>query len=312
MVDSEKHAFSEIALVIALGLTLARGLFPRSDFAFLSPSVVSAGFTILALGFAWARRRSPSDSTPRQDPAFFGLLAVLGVLLMTLFSHDIRFWGDATNHYSYLVSIMEDGDLDFANNAKDIMGGDPPATYLHYSIGPALLWLPGYVVAEAACRLTGRTPDGWNALYRNAAALSSLLFGWSGLVATYLVARRRATRGSAFLAVASIGAGTFLLGYLAWAPTESHASTFGATAWLVYATLGLDPLTPRHAFAIGSLLGFATLQRWQVVVMGVFVASRFISVWMSVASSSSCFSVDASVTARFHVSRSSSSLACTT
>lgn len=280
MVDSEKSVSDVPFLSVALVLTLVRGLFHRTEFAWVTPFGAAAAFTALALFCTWRRRRS-SDSSVRNDPALSSLLAGLGVLLMILFSHEIRLWGDAINHYAYTVSIAEDGDLDFENNARELAGGEPAKTYLHYSIGPSLLWLPGYAVAEGASRLTGRPPDGWNALYRNAAALSSLLFGWSGLVATYLAARRLATLAAALLAVASIGAGTFLLGYLAWAPTESHASAFGATAWLVFATLRLDPLSPRNALLLGALLGFATLQRWQVAVIGLFVAASFFKAWMS-------------------------------
>lgn len=265
-------------LVPALVLVLGRGLFTVAEWEAVSPQGAAMAFTGLALWAAWRHRRH-SDGAAVSEPGLILMVALLGSLLVTLFSHDHRLWGDAVHPYSYLLSIMEDGDLEFENNARDLAGGDPSGTFMHYSIGPALVWAPGYAVAEAASLLTGRRPDGWNALYRNAAALSSLLVGWSGLLALYLCARARASRGAALLSAVAIGTGTFLLGYLAWAPTESHSSTFAATAWLVYWALRVDPLSPRHAFVMGALLGFATIQRWQAAVLALFVAAVFFSAW---------------------------------
>lgn len=252
-----------------------RGLLTVAEWEAVSPHAAAMIFTGLALWAAWRHRHQAGGGTT-SDPGLILMVALLGALLATLFSHDQRLWGDAVHPYSYLLSIMEDGDLEFENNARDLAGGEPSGTFLHYSIGPALVWAPGYVVAEVASRLTGRRPDGWNALYRNAAALSSLLVGWSGLVALYLCARTMVSRGAALLSAVAIGAGTFLLGYLAWAPTESHASTFAATAWLVYWALKSDPLSRNHAFLIGALLGFATIQRWQAAVLALFVAAVFL------------------------------------
>lgn len=261
-------------LVPALVFVLARGLFTVAEWEAVSPHAGAMVFTGLALWAAW-RHRHQSEGGTAKDPGLILMVALLGALLVTLFSHDHRLWGDAVHPYSYLLSIMEDGDLEFENNARDLAGGEPSGTFLHYSIGPALVWAPGYVAAEAASMLTGRRPDGWNALYRNAAAMSSLVVGWSGLLALYLCARIRASRGAALLSAVAIGTGTFLLGYLAWAPTESHSSTFAATAWLVYWALRVDPLSPRHAFVMGALLGLATIQRWQAAVLVLFVGAVF-------------------------------------
>jgi|GEM_PF-1180208 len=265
-------------LLPALVFVLARGLFTVAEWEALTPGDAALAFTGLALWAAWRHRLHAAEDA-RRDPALLLLVAFLGALLVTLFSHTHRLWGDAIHPYSYLLSIMEDGDLDFENNARDLAGGEPSGTFKHYSIGPAFVWAPGYAVAEAASRLTGRRPDGWNALYRNAAALSSLLVGWSGLVALYLCARALSSRVSALLAALTIGSCTFLLGYLAWAPTESHSSTFAAAAWLAYWALKADPLSPRHAFLIGALLGFATIQRWQAAVLALFVAAVFSRAW---------------------------------
>ncbi len=261
-------------LLPVLVVVLARGLFTIAEWEALPPGAGALAFTGLALWAAWRHRRDPGEDV-RRDPALLLLAAFLGALLVILFSHSDRFWGDGIHPYSYLVSIMEDGDLDFENNARDLAGGEPSRTFRHYSIGPAFVWAPGYAVAEVASRLTGRRPDGWNAIYRNAAALASLLLGWSGLVALYLCAREMPGRASALLAALAIGSGTFLLGYLAWAPTESHSSTFAAASWLMYWALRVDPLHPTPAFLIGALLGFATIQRWQAAVLALFVASVF-------------------------------------
>jgi hypothetical protein len=256
-----------------LAVVLARGIFTVADFPTITPRAAAATFTVMALLAAWRNRRESGEDI-RRDPAVLLLAAFLGTLLTILFSHGNRVGGDATHHYMYLVSIMEDGDLDFDNNASDI-AGDASETFKHHSIGPALVWAPWYVLAELASRVTGRPPDGWNALYRNAVGMGALLFGWSGLVALYLSARRLSGRSSAFLSVIAIGGGTFLFSYLAFDPAMSHSSTFAGASWLVYWALRADPLRPSHALLLGVLLGFTSIQRWQAAVLGLFVAAAF-------------------------------------
>ena len=253
---------------------LGRGILTAAELPAIPPGLAALVFAVLALGAAWRHRHAAAHDAWR-DPGILVLTAYLGLLLAILFSHSHRLWGDAVHPYSYLVSIAEDHDLDFENNARDLAGGEPSRTFKQYSIGPVFVWMPGYAAAEIASRLTGRTPDGWNALYRNAAALSSLVFGWSGLLALYLAARAMTGRAAALLGALTIGSGTFLVGYLAWAPTESHASTFAAASWLVYWALRVDPLRTAPAFLLGALLGFATIQRWQAAVLALFVGAVF-------------------------------------
>jgi hypothetical protein len=264
----------------ALAVVLARGIFTVADFPAIPPRAAAATFTVMALLAAWRNRRDAGEGIAR-DPAVLLLAAFLGALLTVLFSHGNRVGGDATHHYMYLVSIMEDGDLDFENNASDI-AGEVSETFKHHSIGPALVWAPWYVLAELGSRLTGRPPDGWNALYRNAVAIGALLFGWSGLLALYLSGRRLTGRTPAFLSAIAIGGGTFLFSYLAFDPAMSHSSTFAGASWLVYWGLRADPLRPGHAFLLGVLLGFTSIQRWQAAVLALFVSAVFArAVWAS-------------------------------
>jgi hypothetical protein len=146
-------------LVPVLVFVLVRGLFTIAEWEAVSPLDAALVFTGLALWAAWRHRHHPGGGAS-SDPGLILMVALLGALLATLFSHDHRLWGDAVHPYSYLLSIMEDGDLEFENNARDLPGGEPSGTFKHYSIGPALVWAPGYAVAEAASILTGRRPDG--------------------------------------------------------------------------------------------------------------------------------------------------------
>ncbi len=66
--------------------------------------------------------------------------------------------------------------------------------------------------ADPLSRLTGRPPDGRNVLFKNAAAVASLAYGWLGLVLLYRTAIRLASRGAALLASLGIGFGSFLYG----------------------------------------------------------------------------------------------------
>jgi hypothetical protein len=202
-----------------------------------------------------------------------GFAAVVGVLG----SHPERIVSDGIDHYVYLRSLAEDGDLDLANDFALLSpsGASPaPLTPLGrtgnlHPVGPALVWAPFYALAELVSRLRGEPADGLGPAYRNAVALASVLHGWAGVVLVYLTARRFVSSGVALLAALGIVFGTFLYWYLAYAPTMAHAPSFAAAA--LFAWLWLDPARrgPRRALALGACCGLAMLLRWANAVLAL-------------------------------------------
>lgn len=256
-------------LALALtGLLALRGLLPPDEWAWLPIPWLAALAILASLAAALRLRSQPADAPLRRDPAVLVLLAALGLLLALLLSHRMRITSDGIDHYVYLRSLWFDGDLDLANDYDAVAPGlarvDPVTpigrTSNHHPVGPALVWSPLFLVADALARLTGRSGD--TALHRNAVAIASLLCGWAGLLLVYLTARRHAGRAAALLGALALGFGSFLYWYLAFAPTMAHAPAFGAAALVVWLWLSELPAGPRRAALLGAACGLAALLRW--------------------------------------------------
>ncbi|HEY3119080.1 MAG TPA: hypothetical protein VGL15_00535 [Vicinamibacteria bacterium] len=258
---------------------MLRGIFPRDAVPWLPPVGIAAVLIVAALAAALAYGEQPLDAPPWREPGALVLLAALGLLLALLLSHRARLTSDGIDHYAFLRSLAVDHDLDLANDYALITGGPPPAertpigrTANVHPIGPAIVWVPFYVAADVLSRLTGRPADGLNDLYKNAVAIGSLLYGWAGLMLLYRTAARRAGRAPALLAALAVGFGTFLLWYLAYAPTMAHAPAFAAAALVVWLWLRPEPRGVRRAALLGAACGLAALLRWPSVLLALLPA----------------------------------------
>jgi hypothetical protein len=109
-----------------------------------------------------------------------------------------------------------------------------------FSVGPAILWMPFVLVAHAAVlvvdRFGGNVPaDGFSRPYRTAAACGTALYGFLGLLLSYLLARKYAGAESALLATLGIWSASSLPVYMYFNPFWSHAhSTFANALFLWY------------------------------------------------------------------------------
>jgi hypothetical protein len=210
-----------------------------------------------------------------RDPGLLVLAAALALLLALLFSHDARITSDGVDHYVYLRSAFVDGDLDLANDYALVAPSgesDAAATPLGltgnaHPVGPALVWAPFYAAAELVTRLRGVPSNGLDRLHLDAVAVSSVLYGWLGLVLLYFTARREASAAASLLAALGIGFGTFLYFYMAFAPTMAHAPAFGAAALFVWLWLRPTPTGARRAAWLGAACGLLALLRWANVLI---------------------------------------------
>ncbi|HWX24940.1 MAG TPA: hypothetical protein VN083_07865, partial [Vicinamibacteria bacterium] len=271
--------------VVGVGLSLAalvlRGIVPPPAAPFLPPAALSIG-ALVSLGLlgAFGARFEPVDAPVHRDPGVRVLVAVLGLFLGILLSHNDRITSDGVDHFVYLRSLWIDHDLDLANDYAALSprghSVDPPTplgrTGNLHPIGPALVWTPFYLLADGLCRVVGRVPDGQNELYRNAVAIAGLLSGWVGLVFLYRTASLRTGRGAALLATLGVGCGTFLFWYLAFAPTMAHAPGFCAVAVVLFLWLHEEPWGTKRAALLGAAIGAAALMRWTNVLLLVLPA----------------------------------------
>jgi hypothetical protein len=200
----------------------------------------------------------------------FGVACV--AFLALTFSPHVQ--GDGAGYFAYLHSIVVDHDLNMtdeyaaARAAGTHVAGDTavvPATGLpanQFSIGPAVLSLPFYLVALAL------KPSGspqFEPPFTFAFTLASLLYGALALALIYVWLRRLGhTSGIALVAISGVALATPFLFYAVYDPSYSHMfSAFMVTAfmyvwWSRRATRGLAGW-----LALGVIGGLMALVRWQ-------------------------------------------------
>jgi hypothetical protein len=149
---------------------------------------------------------------------------------------------DAVEYFSYLPSILLDGDLDFENEYTAFYREDPEgrrgfketfldresATGLKLNfapVGAALLWSPFYLATHLFVR-----GDGLGSPYRTAVSLASALYGAAGLFLCYRLARRYAAPFVSLLAILTLWWATPVAYYMYVAPGMSHACSLFTVA----------------------------------------------------------------------------------
>lgn len=201
----------------------------------------------------------------RRDP---GLTLIVALFLLLLPMSTPRIYAtDEVQYYAYLRSFYFDGDLDFRNeytyfaNAGQ-RNGDPavynallrdravdpplnPRTGKVRNVAPvgsALLWSPGFVLADIGTRIAARLgasipADGYSWPYIWSACYMSAFYALLGLILTYRLARRYSSLFAATLATIVVWLATPLIFYSSILMPWSHATGFALfalflTIWL--------------------------------------------------------------------------------
>jgi hypothetical protein len=266
-----------LALLVLVGLDLGL-LLVSGTTSFLAPGAVGpsalavrAGAGGLLLLLLYARRERPGK----------GPLVLVLLLLPTLVQFHLaggRVNGDGLSYYVFVRSLVMDRDFDLANEYAHygmLERGDlawPTRTGLRrsiYSIGPAIVWTPFFVLGDGLARLAaafGAEVDlsGYGPHHRNAVALGSLLMGFGGLLLIHSSLRRHFAAGTALGATLLLWGGSFVHWYMVWQPTYSHSASLLTAA---YALWLWDRDRERrdlagHAY-LGLILGLAMCVRWQ-------------------------------------------------
>jgi hypothetical protein len=186
-----------------------------------------------------------------------GALLIVAVFLLLLPISLPRIYAtDEVQYFAYLRSLYFDHDLDFRNEYEHFAelgqrNGDPavfnallrdnpddppliPATGLYRNVAPigsALLWAPGFVLADLLVRtanlLGARIPaDGYSWPYIWAVCYMSALYALLGLLLTYRLARRFAATFDAAVATVGVWLATPLVFYTYIQMPWSHATGF--------------------------------------------------------------------------------------
>ena len=197
--------------------------------------------------------------------------------------------GDAIHYYVYLRSLVFDRDVDFQNDYTAIYGpsGLPRNLFRTQtghlsnvvSIGPALLWMPFFLVAFALAALarglglTAVPLDGISAPFQISAGVAGIFYATLGALLCYRTCRLVFASRPAFWGTLAAWLTTPAIYYSTVSPAYSHATSMFAVAlfvWFWLRTRGQRHLG-RYAL-LGVLGGIAGLVRWQDLVIVVLPA----------------------------------------
>src|SRR6185436_8902604 len=155
------------ALVVLLAvLDLAR--------PYLGPALRpwQAGAALVTLAALWTVLRQRGAGFRDALP----WLALAACLIPTYLDHSRNVESDGIHYYSYLRSILFDGDLDLRND-YELLGWPNPALRNPLPVGAPILWSPLVLLVHAGCeagRLSGASaPNGVEPVYQGAACLAT-------------------------------------------------------------------------------------------------------------------------------------------
>lgn len=192
--------------------------------------------------------------------------------------------GDAKHYFVQLRSIVFDRDVDFRNEYTANYGittaspdpwwlfGDltPTGRVRTYApLGPALLWMPLYVVGALGLELlslAGITapPTGFERSLQMTAGITGVFAATLATWIAWRCARRVTDPTTAAVAAVAGLLGTHAVYYALISPGYSHAPSMLTGAVLVAAWLRPDPRPSLgRAAALGALAGCCALMRWQ-------------------------------------------------
>ncbi len=165
--------------------------------------------------------------------------------------------GDGVGYYAYLRAPIIEHSLNFEN---DYRSANPsfrgprldengnlksqfrtPTGHLenHFTVGPAILWSPFFLVAHAGvllARASGSSvaADGFSTPYRLAMAFATALYGFFSLFLAFRLARQYVDEWCAFLATVAIWWGSSLPVYMYFNPSWSHALSAFIVAFFLW------------------------------------------------------------------------------
>ena len=244
-----------LSLLLVVALDFARPYAGRS----LRPWQFAAGLVAVAAFWAWLRARGVS----RREGWPVGVLALALVPLWV--DHARVLQSDGVIYYTYLRSLLFDGDLRFANDFALMGWADLPNVL---PIGAPLLWSPfvllAHVVRQGARLFGAAAPTGVEPIYQAAACLGTVAYGSAGLLLLPGALRRWVLPAAAFWAALLSWVGSPLRFYLSVLPGLAHGVEFFAAVLVLRAWLALrDRVDVRRAALCGAACGLVFLARSQ-------------------------------------------------
>ena len=212
-----------------------------------------------------------------QQRRFERILLIIFLLTLPLLNPWVR--GDGVGYYAYARAPLIEHNLDFTHDYQSANesfreahcdeNGQPKAEFRtrtghldnHFTVGPAMLWSPFLLLAQAGVLLaralgSSVAADGFSAPYRYAMAFSTALYGFFGLLLSFRLACRYLQPLWSFLATITIWWASSLPVYLYFNPSWSHAhSAFMVALFLFYWDSTRESRTLPQWLLLGLIVG---------------------------------------------------------
>lgn len=233
-------------------------------------------------------------------PQGIGKVVLIAACLMSCLVVNPYVRGDGNGYYAWLASAVIDHDVDFRNQYRH---ADPlfAAAYFdengdvrpekttatghvsnQWSVGPAVLWAPWFLVAHVVVTVVGVDPaDGFASWYRQCCAVGSLFYAVMALAIGVRLARSYGAMARASqVAAVAVMLGTSLFVYAYMLPFHVHAMaafTVACFLWYWHATPAF--VTYRQWAIWGALGGLMTMTYHVNALFGFVVLSAALERW---------------------------------
>lgn len=240
-----------------------------------------------------------------KPPILFGGLFMLSLVIYAALIPVPRADGqligsDGIGYYSYVRSLVLDQDLDFTNEYTYYLGSATqsgltpigrPAN--KYALGPAILWMPFFLVAHGIALLATMVgvpiaADGFGYLYQAAISIGSIVYGTLGFWLAFTCARRFFSQASALTAIVLLWFSSNAVYYMIFEPSMAHMTSLFSVAlvftmWFCWFREHTYPPLP-HALLLGAAGGLVMLVRLQdafllLVPYGYLIYRLIQAVW---------------------------------
>jgi len=167
--------------------------------------------------------------------------------LYTFYNSPQRVHSDGYPYYAYARSIAFDRDLNLSNEYKEFIPqrfhkyqiGKSGLIHLSTQLGPALLWLPFFILGHLLAFLSNlfgaNIPlNGYFLPYQNAVCMSSLLYSFIGIILLFSILKEYFKKHISFIAVSAIWLASPLIWYMVYEPSMAHSLSFFAVTLFIY------------------------------------------------------------------------------
>ncbi len=273
---------ADTALAVLIVVGVFRPQLPDALKAHWVTVVVFLGVTAAVLRLIEARKQRHQG---QKDPFPLVLGAVFALTLVALYIQPQRVASDGVHYFATLRSIVVDGDLDFENEYR-ILGAQegyflPTETGRlpnNFSVGPALLWSPTYLLVHGLGHIGLFRPTGIGYPYFTAISTVTAFGGFLGVLWLYGLVRVYFEPSVAFSASLLIWMGTFHFWYMVFEPSMSHAFGMATVTGFLLLCHRL-PKNRRDYALLGLSAGLVALVRWQNIV---FLPVGLVFAWRGV------------------------------